>query len=89
VPVTRPAILTLLALQFMWVWNNFLMPLVMINSEDKRTAPMSISYFQGQYVADLTLIAAACVIVAAPVVIAYIFLQRQFISGMVSGALKG
>ena len=89
IPVTRPAILTLLALQFMWVWNNFLMPLVMLNSEDKRTAPMSISYFQGQYVADLTLIAAACVIVAAPVVIAYIFLQRQFISGMVSGALKG
>jgi raffinose/stachyose/melibiose transport system permease protein len=89
VPVVLPAIVTLAALQFMWVWNNFLMPLVMISSEDLRTAPLSISFFQGQYVADVTLIAAACVIVALPVVVAYAFLQRQFIAGSVAGALKG
>jgi len=88
VPIVLPAIVTLAALQFMWIWNNFLMPLVMISSEDLRTAPLSISFFQGQYVADMTLIAAACVIVALPVVIAYAFLQRQFIAGSVSGALK-
>jgi raffinose/stachyose/melibiose transport system permease protein len=88
-PVVAPAILTLAALQFMWVWNGFLMPLVMISSESLRTAPLSISFFQGQYVADVTLIAAACVIVALPVVVAYAFLQRQFIAGSVSGALKG
>jgi len=88
VPLVLPAVVTLAALQFMWVWNNFLMPLVMISSEGLRTAPLSISFFQGQYVADVTLIAAACVIVALPVVIAYAFLQRQFIAGSVSGALK-
>lgn len=88
VPIVLPAIVTLAALQFMWVWNNFLMPLVMISSEGLRTAPLSISFFQGQYVADITLIAAACVIVAFPVVLAYVFLQRQFIAGSVSGALK-
>jgi raffinose/stachyose/melibiose transport system permease protein len=60
----------------------------MISSENLRTAPLSISFFQGQYVADVTLIAAACVIVAFPVVVAYAFLQRQFIAGSVSGALK-
>ncbi len=89
VPVVAPAILTLAARQFMWVWNNFLMPLVMLSSERLRTAPLSISFFQGQYVSDVTLIAAACVIVALPVVVAYAFLQRQFIAGSVSGALKG
>ena len=88
-PIVAPAILTLAALQFMWVWNDFLMPLVMLSSESLRTAPLSISFFQGQYVADVTLIASACVIVALPVVVAYGFLQRQFIAGSVSGALKG
>jgi raffinose/stachyose/melibiose transport system permease protein len=88
-PLVAPAILTLAALQFMWVWNGFLMPLVMLSSESLRTAPLSISYFQGQYVSDITLIASACVIVAFPVVLAYAFLQRQFIAGSVSGALKG
>ena len=81
--------MTLAALQFMWIWNNFLMPLVMISSEELRTAPLSISYFQGQYVSDITLIAAACVIVALPVVAAYALLQRQFIAGSVTGAMKG
>jgi raffinose/stachyose/melibiose transport system permease protein len=87
--VVLPAIVTLAALQFMWIWNDFLMPLVMISSEGLRTAPLSISFFQGQYVSDVTLIAAACVIVALPVVAAYAVLQRQFIAGSVSGAMKG
>ena len=87
--VVMPAVVTLAALQFMWIWNNFLMPLVMISSEELRTAPLSISYFQGQYVSDITLIAAACVIVALPVVAAYALLQRQFIAGSVTGAMKG
>lgn len=87
-PVVRPAIVTLAALQFMWIWNDFLMPLIMISSEQKRTAPLSISFFQGQYLADITLIAASCVIVALPVVVAYAFLQRQFVAGATMGAIK-
>jgi raffinose/stachyose/melibiose transport system permease protein len=88
IPIVLPAIVTLAALQFMWIWNDFLAPLVMISSEGLRTAPLSISFFQGQYVADVTLIAAACVIVALPVVVAYVFLQRQFVAGATMGALK-
>lgn len=87
--VVLPAVVTLAALQFMWIWNDFLMPLVMISTESLRTAPLSISFFQGQYVSDVTLIAAACVIVAFPVVLAYAVLQRQFITGSTSGAMKG
>ena len=87
-PIVLPAIVTLAALNFMWVWNDFLMPLIMISSEGLRTAPLSISFFQGQYLTDITLMAAACVIVAMPVVLAYALLQRQFIAGATLGAVK-
>jgi raffinose/stachyose/melibiose transport system permease protein len=87
-PIVLPAIVTLAALNFMWIWNDFLMPLIMISSEGLRTAPLSISFFQGQYLTDITLMAAACVIVALPVVLAYAFLQRQFIAGATLGAVK-
>jgi raffinose/stachyose/melibiose transport system permease protein len=87
-PIVLPAIVTLAALNFMWIWNDFLMPLIMISSEQLRTAPLSISFFQGQYLQDITLIAAACVIVALPVVLAYAFLQRQFVAGATLGAIK-
>jgi len=88
VPVVLPAIVTLAALNFMWIWNDFLMPLIMLSSESLRTAPLSISFFQGQYLTDITLMAAACVIVALPVVVAYALLQRQFIAGATLGAVK-
>jgi raffinose/stachyose/melibiose transport system permease protein len=87
-PVVLPAIVTLAALNFMWIWNDFLMPLIMISSESLRTAPLSISFFQGQYLTNITLMAAACVIVALPVVLAYAFLQRQFVAGATLGAIK-
>ncbi len=87
-PICMPAITTLAALQFMWVWNDFLMPLVMISSQSRLTATVSLSFFQGEYVTNYTALAAASVIVALPVVTAYIFLQRKFIAGFASGAIK-
>jgi raffinose/stachyose/melibiose transport system permease protein len=89
VPVGRPAIVTMIVLIFMWTWNEFLLALMIINSaEDLRTAPLGLSFFQGQYQTDYALLMAAALIVAAPVVIVYLFLQRHFITGMLSGALK-
>jgi raffinose/stachyose/melibiose transport system permease protein len=89
VPFGRPAILTMMVLVFMWTWNEFLLALVMVSSEDLRTAPLGLAFFQGQHTSDLTLLAAGAVIVATPVVIVYVFLQRHFIRGMLSGAVKG
>lgn len=87
-PVGRPSILTLVVLEFMWTWNEFLIPLVMASSESLRTAPLGLAFFQGQYTQGFTLLAAGAVIVALPVVIAYVFLQRHFIAGMTEGAVK-
>ena len=89
VPFGRPAILTMMVLVFMWTWNEFLLALVMVTREDLRTAPLGLAFFQGQHTSDLTLLAAGAVIVATPVVIVYVFLQRHFIRGMLTGAVKG
>ena len=89
VPFGRPAILTMMVLVFMWTWNEFLLALVMVSSENLRTAPLGLAFFQGQHTSDLTLLAAGAVIVATPVVLVYVLLQRHFIRGMLTGAVKG
>ena len=88
-PLARPAVLTMTVLLFMWTWNEFLLALVMVSDEGLRTAPLGLSFFQGRNTSDLTLLAAGSVIVALPVVILYVFLQRHFIRGMLTGAVKG
>jgi raffinose/stachyose/melibiose transport system permease protein len=88
-PLARPAVLTMTVLLFMWTWNEFLLALVMVSDESLRTAPLGLSFFQGRNTSELSLMAAASVIVALPVVILYVFLQRHFIRGMLAGAVKG
>lgn len=88
-PFGRPAVLTMMVLVFMWTWNEFLLPLVMITRPDLQTAPLGLAFFQGQHLANRTGLAAASVLIAAPIVLVYIFLQRHFIRGMMAGALKG
>lgn len=88
VPLARPAVVTLTVLVFMWTWNEFLIPLVMVTSESLRTAPLGLAFFQGQYTQGFTLLAAGACIVATPVVLLYVFLQRHFIAGMLEGAVR-
>jgi raffinose/stachyose/melibiose transport system permease protein len=88
VPMGRPAISTMIVIIFMWTWNEFLMALVMISNESLRTVPLALAFFQGQHTADTSLLAAASVLIALPVVIVYVALQRRFIEGMLTGAVK-
>lgn len=88
VPPARPALVTLTLLVFMWTWNEFLIPLIMVTSESLRTAPLGLAFFQGQYTSGFTLLAAGAVIVATPVVIFYLFLQRHFVRGLLQGAVR-
>lgn len=88
VPISRPAVLTMATLVFMWTWNEFLLALVMITSEGLRTAPLGLSFFRGQHVTEYALLSAAAIIVATPVVVLYFLFQRHFIAGMLSGAIK-
>jgi raffinose/stachyose/melibiose transport system permease protein len=61
----------------------------MVSSENLRTAPLGLAFFQGQHTSQFSLLAAGAVIVALPVVVLYVMFQRHFIRGMLSGALKG
>lgn len=88
-PMGRPALITMVLLVFMWTWNEFLLPLVMITDEGLRTAPLGLAFFQGQYTAGTSLLAAGALMVALPVVVVYLVAQRHFIRGMLEGAVKG
>lgn len=87
-PPGRPAVLTLVVLLFMWSWNEFLLPLVMVTDESLRTAPLGLAFFAGRFGTDRIGMAAAAVIVSAPVVLMFLLFQRSFIRGMVAGAVK-
>ena len=88
VPFGRPAILTMMVLVFMWTWNEFLLALVMVTSDARRTVPLGLAFFQGQHASDTALLAAGAVLVALPVVLVYLLFQRRFIEGMLTGAVK-
>jgi raffinose/stachyose/melibiose transport system permease protein len=88
-PLATPALSTLSVLLFMWTWNEFLLALVLVQDESVRTVPVALSFFQGQYSAQVPLLAAAASIVSLPVLVVYVLLHRRFIAGMVAGSVKG
>ena len=88
-PQARPALLTLCLLVFMYTWNEFLLALVLLAGSDNTTAPLGLSFFAGATRgSDPTKVAAASVLVAAPVLVVYLVLQRHFIRGVLAGAIK-
>ncbi len=89
VPIARPAILTMIVLFFVWTWNDFLLALVLVSSEELRTLPLGLAFFQGRYSRDVPLTMAGATIVALPTILIYFIFQRQFIRGITGGASKG
>ncbi|WP_239615435.1 carbohydrate ABC transporter permease [Cohnella mopanensis] len=71
------------------VWNDLLFPLLLINSESKKTLPLALLQFQGEFMTNFPVIFAGVIIASAPIVIAYIFLQRYFVEGVTAGSIKG
>jgi raffinose/stachyose/melibiose transport system permease protein len=90
VPQARPAVMTMSVLVFTYTWNEFLLALVLASgNQSHQTAPLGLSFFAGAARAtDPTKVAAAAVLVAAPILLVYLFLQRHFVRGMLAGAIK-
>jgi raffinose/stachyose/melibiose transport system permease protein len=88
-PFARPAVLTLIVLLVLYTWNDFYLSLVMLTDPALQTAPVRLALFETQRTQNIPGVAAAAVIVSLPVFLVYIALQRQFIRGMLSGAIKG
>jgi raffinose/stachyose/melibiose transport system permease protein len=70
-------------------WNDLLVPLVVLDKDTLWTLPLGTMQFQGQYGQDLALVAAFLTLSAIPALIFYFFAERQIVSGLTAGALKG
>jgi raffinose/stachyose/melibiose transport system permease protein len=88
-PLARPALAAVAALTMIVSWNDLLVPLVVINSDKLWTLPLGTMQFQGQYGQDLALVSAFVALSALPTVIFYLLAERQIVSGLTAGAIKG
>jgi ABC-type glycerol-3-phosphate transport system permease component len=89
-PLTRPAISTLIVFYFMWTWNEFLWAMLVMNRDLYKTVTVGVfTTFQRQYMFDWPLLTTGLVIVTMPIILVYLIFQRQFIQGLTAGALKG
>lgn len=88
-PLSRPTLLSVMIFNNIWVWNQFLLPFVLIQKASARTLAQGLSVFMGRYGADFGLLMAGETISFIPVVIVYVVFQRQFNKGIAAGALSG
>ncbi len=88
-PLARPGLVTVALLEFLWSWNDLFLPLVFLVSNDLRTLPLGMLFFQGQFTIDYGLMSAGVLILSLPVTILFLVFQRDFVKGLASGALKG
>ena len=88
-PISVPALAVLATLQFTWIWNDFLWPLIFVNSDDKRTIMLGIVSLRGQYSVAWGIQGALSLLASLPTLLVFLFFQRFFIKGMAMGAIKG
>lgn len=89
-PLLRPIITTVTILNGMWIWNDYLLPSLMLGQNGKvKTLPVAVQAFVGSYVKQWDLILSAALLAILPMIIIFIVGQKQIMSGMVEGAVKG
>ncbi len=88
VPLARPAIVTIFILQAIWVWNEIILATVLLPDQTMSPITLGLFHFQGTYSNQWSLLSAATLIVAMPLIIAYVLLQRFIVNGVVGG-VKG
>jgi len=86
-PMMRPITATVAIINALWIWNDFLLPRLVLTNETQ-TLPLSTYLFYGQYTVEYGQVMAGLVLAVIPIVIFYLILQKQFISGISQGAVK-
>ncbi|MGN0465903.1 MAG: carbohydrate ABC transporter permease [Lachnospiraceae bacterium] len=88
-PLLRPVQVTVLILNGIWIWNDYLLPSLMLGLNGNiKTLPVAVSSFVGSFVKQWDLILSAAFLAMIPIIILFIFAQKQIIQGMVDGAIK-
>jgi raffinose/stachyose/melibiose transport system permease protein len=87
-PLTRPAVVTVSIYNALQVWNGFLLPLILTQSPDKRTLPLALWTFQGQFSVNVPAVLASVLLTTLPILIMYVVGRRQLLSGLTAGFSK-
>ena len=87
-PLSLPALLTLVVVNALYVWNDLIIAIIFLQDDAKRTLMAGISVFQGRYEDQIPLTMAGMVIASAPMVILYVVFQKYFIRGLMAGSVK-
>lgn len=88
-PTVKPALATLVIIKFMWTWNEFFWPLVVVNSEAMKVVTMGLMSFSNIYFIEYNLLTAAAVLSILPILVIFLTLQRWIVRGVVLSGLKG
>lgn len=89
VPLSGAPLATLAVVNLLWAWNELLLALVLLQSDSKKTLMIGITGFQSRYTLDIPTVMAGMSIATLPLIVAYLFGQRFFITGLTSGSTKG
>ena len=90
VPILKPTIISTAILETMWVWNDYLLPTLVLDIKKYRTIPMAIQYFRGSYgTINMGAMMASIMIDIVPIIIMYLICQKYIIEGVIAGAVKG
>ena len=88
-PLLQPVFVTVLVLNGLWIWNDYLLPLLLLGaSGDIRTIPLAVQGFNGSFVKQWNLIMVSTLLAMLPIIILYIFAQKYIVQGMVEGSIK-
>jgi multiple sugar transport system permease protein len=88
-PVSLPALAVLATLQFTWIWNDFLWPIIFTQSDSMRTIMVGLASLKGQYSVAYGVQGAMSILASIPTLLVFIFFQRYFIRGLTLGSVKG
>ena len=89
-PILKPTMISTAILETMWVWNDYLLPTMVLDIKQYRTIPMAIQYFRGSYgKVEMAPMMACIMITVIPVIVLYLACQKYIIDGVVAGAVKG
>lgn len=88
-PLSRPALGATAIFLFVITWNELLFPLLLITDNDKRTLPLALLSFRGEFFSNYSMIFTAVMVASVPMVVMYLLMQRSFIAGLTAGAVKG
>lgn len=88
-PLSRPALGATAIFLFVITWNELLFPLLLINDSEKRTLPLTLLSFRGEFFSNDSMIFTALMVASVPMVLMYLFMQKSFIAGLTAGAVKG